>query len=222
LPAFLALAKLSSLARVFWGSPTYFSYFPFFLTQRIIDLLNRKKVITFLDVGSYKGDTIAFLSLLLPSVKKRVVALEPVIEHLKDINKIVEYFKEINNLETLIIPSAAWSENTFLSFKVAGMSSHISQSGDIIVPAVRMDDIIHLSSVDYIKIDVEGADFQALKGMTQIIKENKPFLAVSIYHKPEHLWQIPLYIKENFPFYKKFILEVYGYLYSEIILYCLP
>jgi N6-adenosine-specific RNA methylase IME4 len=40
-------------------------------------------------------------------------------------------------------------------------------------------------------MDIEGAEPEALRGATQTIREFAPRLAVSAYHKPDHLWRIP-------------------------------
>jgi len=51
--------------------------------------------------------------------------------------------------------------------------------------------------VGYIKIDVEGADLDVLKGGARLLRETRPVVAVAAYHTPEHLWQIPRYLLET-------------------------
>ena len=53
-----------------------------------------------------------------------------------------------------------------------------------------------------IKMDIEGSEFAALHGAEQIIKTNKPRLAISIYHCGEDYIRIPLYLKNLVPEYK--------------------
>jgi FkbM family methyltransferase len=59
-----------------------------------------------------------------------------------------------------------------------------------------------LTKVDYIKMDIEGYEIQALKGAANIIKLHKPRLAICCYHKPEDLWEIPRLLKKLNPDYK--------------------
>ena len=44
--------------------------------------------------------------------------------------------------------------------------------------------------VTFIKMDIEGAELDALEGASDIIKNNSPVLAVSVYHQIDHLWRI--------------------------------
>lgn len=59
-----------------------------------------------------------------------------------------------------------------------------------------------LSRVDFIKMDIEGAEMDAIDGAMKIIREFKPRLAISAYHKPDDLWEIPIKLKSLNPNYK--------------------
>ena len=61
-----------------------------------------------------------------------------------------------------------------------------------------------LSRVNVIKMDIEGAEMAALEGASQVIREFKPRLAISAYHKPEDLWEIPHKLKEQNSDYRLF------------------
>ena len=53
----------------------------------------------------------------------------------------------------------------------------------------------NLPRVDYIKLDIEGAELDMLNGAAKTITRWKPKMAVSAYHKPEDLWTLATYIK---------------------------
>ncbi len=59
-----------------------------------------------------------------------------------------------------------------------------------------------LGRIDYIKMDIEGAEMDAIEGAEEIIREFKPRLAISAYHKPYHLWEIPIKLKSLNPGYE--------------------
>ena len=50
-------------------------------------------------------------------------------------------------------------------------------------------------------MDIEGAELEALEGARRMIMEFKPRLAISGYHKPEDLWELPNKLKELNPDY---------------------
>ena len=59
-----------------------------------------------------------------------------------------------------------------------------------------------LNRVDFIKMDIEGAEMDAIDGAGKIIREFKPRLAISAYHKPEDLYEIPVKLKSLNPGYE--------------------
>lgn len=58
-----------------------------------------------------------------------------------------------------------------------------------------------LPRVDFIKMDIEGAELDAIEGARDLIQAHKPRLAISAYHKPEDLWEIPQKLKALNPRY---------------------
>ena len=75
-----------------------------------------------------------------------------------------------------------------------------------------------LDRVDFIKMDIEGYELPALRGARNIIKRFRPRLAISLYHKPVDMFEIPLWIHENFPDYELY-LDHYTIHQEETVLY---
>jgi FkbM family methyltransferase len=74
--------------------------------------------------------------------------------------------------------------------------------------SISIDDFMrdnNLKKLDFIKLDIEGSELEALKGAKETIQKYKPKLAICLYHDIPHLWQIPLYIKEIAPDYKLYL-----------------
>lgn len=72
------------------------------------------------------------------------------------------------------------------------------------IPVVRIDDFCHEADIvpDFIKMDIEGAEFDALRGAEQVIRTHKPRLAVCLYHRIDDMWRIPLLLKQFVPEYR--------------------
>lgn len=92
-------------------------------------------------------------------------------------------------------------------------SSRISSSADMKPGQVRcqltsIDEFCaknHLGRINCIKLDVEGAELDALKGAEKTIRRCMPRLIVCLYHKPVDMYEIPLWIKETAPDYRLYL-----------------
>ena len=78
-----------------------------------------------------------------------------------------------------------------------------------------------MEPVTFIKMDVEGAELEVIKGAKNIIMRQHPRLAVSIYHKIEDIWEIPTLILEYYSGYQLY-LRHYSFSYYDTVLYAIP
>jgi hypothetical protein len=106
----------------------------------------------------------------------------------------------------------------FLSEINSTVKSKINSQGDVTIEVDSIDNILNGEKVTYIKMDVEGAELETLKGGIDSIKKWKPKLAVSMYHKKEDLITIPKLIKEIRPDYSLF-LRHHMYITQELVMY---
>lgn len=77
------------------------------------------------------------------------------------------------------------------------------------------------TKIDLIKLDIEGYEYEALMGAKKLIQEQKPILAISIYHKKEDIIEIPLLLKSLVKEYT-FYLENYSSSSIDTVLYAIP
>lgn len=134
------------------------------------------------------------------------------------------YLSGIKNCE--IVQKALWSKNTFLYIDMKGnCGSFVSEEkrGENIktIEAVALDDVVGNRPVTYIKMDIEGAELEALRGAENIIRKLHPRLAVSIYHKPEDIWTIPRLLLKYYEGYK-FYMRHYSFSWYDTVLYAVP
>ena len=73
-----------------------------------------------------------------------------------------------------------------------------SEFGKETADIITLDEYVSnhkISKIDFIKLDTEGAELDILKGAKNVISYQKPVLAVSVYHKTEHIREIAKYLK---------------------------
>ncbi|MBQ4104880.1 MAG: FkbM family methyltransferase [Clostridia bacterium] len=135
-----------------------------------------------LDLGAYRGDTVEELISLCGGYS-RVTAVEP---DPKTFRKLQEYAEGKENIT--LLNCAVWNEQTNLSFQGGGgRQSALSNQGKISVDAFPVDTIVGERKITYVKMDVEGAEKQALEGMKKLARTQKPKLSISAYHRTEDL-----------------------------------
>lgn len=156
-----------------------------------------------MDIGGFIGDSAAFFALQNPSAK--IISFEPSLEGQKQIKELGNHYTNIE-----LVAHAVWEESTILNFNENRESLQGSRigTGETKISAVSLDDYCDrtkIAKVDFIKMDIEGAELHALKGAMKTLKRDLPDLAISIYHSPRDLWEIPQWIKMNFPEYKVYV-----------------
>lgn len=182
------------------------------------DILTLKEPEVFLDCGAYTGDTLNDYLKYAKVPFRKYICLEPDPQNLIALN---ENINSKNILNTEVFDIAVGNENAVLKFDATGGGgAGLSNSGSISVQCKRIDDYFK-EEITFIKLDIEGAELDALKGAYNTIQRCKPKIAVCIYHLPNDLWEIILYIKENFPFYN---LNVRTHQYDglDFVLYAIP
>lgn len=100
-------------------------------------------------------------------------------------------------------------------------ASRIADMGNSTIQVDRLDAMLPESEpVTFIKMDLEGAELHALGGAKQTIQRYRPKLAVSIYHKPEDIWEIPGIILKLNPDYRLY-LRHYSIAAAETVVYAI-
>lgn len=133
---------------------------------------------------------------------------------------------QANKLET-VIPCfyAAWNVSETLPFVEQAQISGGGYLGygSSMVPAISIDalvDTMLIPKVDFMKFDIEGAEYQGLQGAATTIQRFRPRLAISVYHKSEDLWRLPALVDEICPGYR-FYLGHHNYYRTETDLYAI-
>lgn len=183
---------------------------------------------TFVDAGCLDGkDTIAFLDRF--GEESSVIAFEPDSDNCRKCEKILSGYANVK-----IIEAAVDAVDRKVSFLSSGNGSsyvlddsnkreynfvHSPKEEKMItkINTVAIDNYIDYN-IWMIKMDIEGAEMNALLGARDTIKKNKPFLAISVYHRKGDLIEIMEYLHGLVPEYK-FWLRNYNLLFTDTVLY---
>lgn len=174
----------------------------------------------FIDAGCCDLGTTADFFKVCQGLKK-AYAFEPDAFNYKKCRERLE--REQDTLpEVVMLPYGTWSSSTKLHFNATGDGCAHIGDGETVIQTIAIDDAVDgQDKITFIKMDVEGAELESLKGAQTVIKRDKPKLAVCIYHKPEDILTLPLFIKKLVPEYK-FYLRSYSNADNEMVLYAIP
>ncbi len=173
----------------------------------------------FLDAGAFDGDTLQAFAAETQNRFEKYIALEPDPANYEQLALVAAGYPD-GVVETF--PYAVGAENETVRFNASGgIGAAISETGSVTVQCKRIDDAFATAAPTYLKFDIEGAELDALKGAQETIARCRPKLAVCIYHQPEDLWQIVLFLRERFSFYD-FYVRTHQYDGLEFVLYAIP
>ncbi len=175
------------------------------------ELMGAKDFSVTADLGAYNGDSARELALYAPKLK-RIYAVEP---DRRSFKKLSAYADSEDRFEVIPSNFAAWNKLETLAFGAEGNRN--SGVGQALVnqktakltevEATTLDYVVRDSQypIDYIKYDVEGAELEALEGSQETIAYCHPALLVSVYHRSEDIFALPIWINEHFPEYKLYL-----------------
>lgn len=166
--------------------------------QNIID---PKKCRTYIDMGAYNGDTVLEFAELTGGSYDKIYAVEPDSRNFRKLTKNTGGLHDVS-----LHNAAAWSEDTMLTFSdKSGRQSAIEpfKTGKIKEIQGIMGDSL-TDHADYIKMDVEGAEHEAILGVRRSL-ENGAALAAALYHRNDDMFDIPLLVHEINPKLKLYV-----------------
>lgn len=171
------------------------------------NLLRNKNLNVFLDAGAYNGDTIREFISFCDYQFDKIYAFEPDGDNFLNLHT---FAKELGDSKVNLYKAGVGRHSEQLHFVSHGVISRVDELGNQIVQIQAIDDIIE-TQVDIIKMDIEGAEADALYGAQEIIKKYNPVLMISAYHKKEDMFALIEQIKEYLPNSKVYMRHTFFY-----------
>jgi FkbM family methyltransferase len=199
-----------------------------YFNELTLSALPSDRPISFLDLGAYNGDSLQ----LLRSHRQvgRALLLEPDPDNYQLlVQNLQKWVYDSLELQPIALPLGAGAEFGCFTMSGEGESSSIADgasnnntSGPT-VTVVPLDEAMPTACFDFIKIDVEGNDLAALKGMEGILKRSRAVLAVSLYHRPRDIIEMPLAIMallSEFPY--RYYIRQHMFNSFDTVFYAVP
>lgn len=191
----------------FWAAPGSHYTLPFNLAEQAVHLYGSgahfvQKGDTVLDCGANVG---VFTRFALNAGAARVVAIEPAPDNVECLRR--NFAQEIAAGRVLLVPKGVWDRPDELELKIeegneaaATFVMNLSKvSRTVRVPLVPIDSLaaeLGLERIDFIKMDIEGAEVRALRGARQTLARHHPRLSIAVYHDWEHPVEVPRAARE--------------------------
>ena len=156
----------------------------------------------FADLGAYNGDTIRELLSYTHGTYASITALEP---DRRSFRKLSAWAEQNLSGTVRLVQAGAWCEDTMLRFSdQAGRQSRVAAKGRE-TQMRALDSVLDGRPCTFLKMDVEGAEREAIAGAEQTIRQHRPKLNIAAYHRSEDFFQLPLLIHTLCPDYRLYL-----------------
>jgi len=192
------------------------------LTKQTYFLVPSRKDEVFADCGALDGDSIRAFIEHSGGHFDHVIGIEPDPDSNKLLSHYLANLPEPQRSQSTAFPYAVGNRNARVQFNVtSSAASKMTTGGSAEVECRKLDDVPWPKTPTYIKMDIEGAEPEALAGASQLLASHHPVLAVCVYHRSQHLWEIPSQIRGISDGYDIF-LRRYAEDCWELVCYAVP
>lgn len=177
----------------------------------------------FVDCGAYDGDTVREFVEHQQGRFGKIYAFEPDGNNCQRLKQYVAGLENKFTSKVEVYNAAVGDLRGKIGFNATGdMSASFTDASAIQVEVLRLDEVVKTDGAPmFLKFDVEGAEREALHGAKRLIRQARPLVALSVYHRPDDLWQLPLYLDSLSPGYR-FFLRTQGEDGMDVICYAVP
>jgi FkbM family methyltransferase len=163
------------------------------------DLFRLKVDECFVDCGAFDGDTIREFLVQSEASFRHIIAFEPDPYNFDKLFNTLKGDARASGRAKVFKAALGESAGTVRFAATGSDDASVRADGEVEVECRTLDEAAGDAKPTFIKMDIEGSERAALTGGRQTIISGKPILAVSVYHKPCDLWELPLFMRELEP-----------------------
>jgi FkbM family methyltransferase len=192
------------------------AYFP-------ADLIALREDEVFVDCGAYSGDTLRSFLEHTGGHFRRSILFEPDPSSYSRLERFVASLPLGVSQRILTNQSALGPSPELVRFAANGAAfSAVGGEGGFLIQSNCLNTLLAGQAPTYIKMDIEGAEPGAVQGADELIRAYRPIVAVSAYHRQDHLWRLPLMIHDISDRYDFYLRRHSSFLLDELVLYAIP
>ncbi len=222
-----AKSRLEFVAQIRWRRSLNYDYLskpdPADEMYYAPDLVPLSEHEVLVDCGAFDGDSIRMFLERTQGRFRHIYAVEPDVKNRAALDKYLALLPSDVTQRISVLPFGLSDSDAVVSFDASGTvgARASSGTGSQSIHCRRLDDILDGPQPTLIKMDIEGAEPRAILGAAATIRASRPILAICAYHKCEHLWTLPVLIKNALPEYEIF-LRRYAEECWETVYYAIP
>lgn len=176
----------------------------------------------FIDCGAFNGDTIKSFLARQGTDFKAAFAFEPDPSNFRQLSEYVSMLHLDIRHRIELFQCAVGARPGHVRFDASGgTDASIGATGSVEIECLPLDQVLHDQHPTFLKFDIEGTEQAALIGAQSLIQRERPVIAVCVYHRPEDMWKIPLYLHSLRVGYR-FFLRTHSYDGLDLVLYAIP
>ena len=217
-------SRFEYVAQIKWRMALDFDTLPNPVKHEIYfpdDLFDIQKSEVFVDCGAFDGDTVRRFLVHRPDFQGQIKSFEPDPQNFQKLKAFIATLPSDLQQRITPYPFAIAAKREKVRFSGTGTEAASVGVGPVEVDAAPLDEILADAAPTYLKMDTEGSELDGVEGAQNILKKFAPALALCVYHRQDHLWKVPLKVREYSDKYRFFLrphlLEVW-----DLVMYAVP
>jgi FkbM family methyltransferase len=187
-----------------------------FFIPEVMAALGQDEV--FIDAGAHHGSVIEAFSERRNGNFRRIIAVEPDAANREKLRAVADTTMSGDNRIAIFDCALGSAPGEARFHSGLGYASQVSSTGK---DMVRIEILDALAPASFLKLHLEGAELEALKGGRELLRRDRPIVAATVYHNDDGIWRTPLWLIETLADYR-FLFRLHSWCGTGAVVYAIP